>query len=81
VPNTYILGGGVNTWIETFDDQSVRTAEAASVADDTLDHPFEFALGSRHPAAKPDPHAYELEYEPKVELQIQRGPIGSGCGS
>jgi rhodanese-related sulfurtransferase len=81
VPNVYILGGGVNTWVDTFDAQALRAESAASVEDDTLDHLFDAALGSRHPAAKPNPHAYELEYEPKVELQIQRGPIGSGCGS
>lgn len=80
VPNVYILGGGVNEWIATFDvEQSAQYN--GSAPDDALKYDFTAALGSRYPAAEPDPHEFELEYEPKVQLQIKRGPIGSGCGS
>ena len=81
VPNVYILGGGVNAWIETFDDEMSTANYFTPDEADTLAYTFDAALGSRHPASKPNPHAFEFEYEPKVELQIQRGPIGSGCGS
>jgi rhodanese-related sulfurtransferase len=81
VPNVYVLGGGVNTWLQTFDSATNPAENRASNGDDTLDYVFDAALGSRHPAAKPDPHAFDLEYESKVQLQIKRGPLGSGCGS
>ncbi len=82
VPNVYILGGGINGWLDTFADDEFRaTHVVVGAAPDTLRYTFDAALGARHPAAKPDPHAYELEYEPKVQLQIKRGPSGGGCGS
>ena len=82
VPNVYILGGGVNGWIDTFADEEFRATHAIEGApDDTLRYRFEAALGARHPAAEPDPHEFDLEYEAKVQLQIRRGPTGGGCGS
>lgn len=80
VPNVYILGGGVNEWIATFDVEQSAQLDA-DAPDDALKYDFTAALGSRYLAAEPDPHEFELEYESKVELQIKRGPIGSGCGS
>jgi rhodanese-related sulfurtransferase len=83
VPNVYILGGGVNTWIETFNTGEPEIAPTPVAAGkDTLRYSFSAALGSRYQAAEPDPHAFdELEYESRVKLEIPRGPIGSGCGS
>jgi rhodanese-related sulfurtransferase len=83
VPNVYILGGGVNGWIETFaEEEFAETHALASSNPDMLRYDFDAALGARQPAAEPNPYEYdEIEYEPKVELQIKRGPIGSGCGS
>jgi rhodanese-related sulfurtransferase len=83
VPNVYILGGGVNTWIETFNTGDPEIAPTPVAAGkDTLRYSFSAALGSRYKAAEPDPHKFDdLEYEPRVQLQIKRGPIGSGCGS
>jgi rhodanese-related sulfurtransferase len=84
VPNVYILGGGVNTWIETFNtgEPTIQPTPAVTAGKDTLHYSFAAALGSRYQAAEPDPHKFdELEYEPHVELAIPRGPIGSGCGS
>jgi rhodanese-related sulfurtransferase len=82
VPNVYILGGGINGWLETFADEEFRATHAvAGAAPDALRYTFDAALGARDPAAEPDPHAFELEYEPKVQLQIKRGPSGGGCGS
>lgn len=82
VPNVYILGGGVNGWIDTFADEEFRATHAiADAPDDALRYWFEAALGARHPAAEPDPHKFDLDYETKVQLQIRRGPVGGGCGS
>ncbi len=47
---------------------------------DLLSYTFTSAVGSRYGAAEPDPHEYELEYMPKVELELKRGPTSGGCG-
>ena len=41
---------------------------------------FDAAIGSRHPAAEPNPHAFEVEFEPKVKLELKRAPTSGGCG-
>ncbi len=38
------------------------------------------ALGDRFAAAEPNPHVWELEFTPKVKLQIKRDKSGGGCG-
>lgn len=81
VPNVYILEGGVNGWIETFASEEFKTDHPqVQVASDTLAYTFSAALGSRYPVARPDLHAYELEYTPKVELKAKSGPASGGCG-
>jgi len=81
VPNAYILEGGINNWIATFgEDEFSRISQSTST--DSLQYFFETALGSRYPASAPEARAIEgLEFPSKVELQIKRGPIGSGCGA
>jgi len=81
VPNVYILEGGINNWISIFskDDPTIR-GMATSPGDDMLRYTFDSALGDRYTCAAPNPHEWELEYTPKIQLQIQRGPSGSGCG-
>ncbi len=82
VPNAYILEGGVNNWLNVFAEEDFRdTHTVARTATDSLRYKFDAALGARHPAAEPHPTEYNLEFEPKVELQIKAGPLGSGCGS
>lgn len=78
VPNVYILEGGVNNWLTLYGNDLEPRSTASS---DTMRYRFAMASGAQHPAAAPDPHAYELEYESKVVLELKRGPIGSGCGS
>lgn len=81
VPNAYILEGGVNGWLTTFAEEEFRnTHSVARTATDSLRYEFDAALGARHPAAKPHPSEFNLEYESKVVLQIKAGPLGSGCG-
>jgi rhodanese-related sulfurtransferase len=81
VPNVYILGGGLNGWLEIFGDTVFREDHPAQAAgEDELGYRFTVALGDRYLAASPDPEEYELEFEPKVTLSTRRGPSGGGCG-
>jgi rhodanese-related sulfurtransferase len=81
VPNVYILEGGINNWITTFaDTEFVTESQIVDHPDDTLAFSFPSALGSRYAAADPNVEAFELEYEEKIKLQINRGPSGGGCG-
>ena len=81
VPNVYILEGGVNGWLDTFSEAEFRTTyKLASYPTDSLGYRFDAALGSRYPAADPNPDVFELEYTPVVELKSKRGPTSGGCG-
>jgi hypothetical protein len=81
IPNAYILEGGVNSWIETFEGEKEGIQPTqAPVADDEIRYSFPAALGSRYESASPDPHEWELEFIPKVQLQLQRDKSGGGCG-
>jgi hypothetical protein len=37
-------------------------------------------MGSRYAAAEPDPEAQELEYTPKIKMEVKRAPTSGGCG-
>jgi rhodanese-related sulfurtransferase len=81
LPNVYVLEGGVNNWIRTFSDETF--AQERLLSDRGNDQPayrFDTAIGARHPAAEPNPRAYEIEFEPKVKLQLKRAAEGGGCG-
>ncbi len=79
--NVYILNGGVNNWIRTFSDPEFQQEHRLShQGDDTPDYRFDAALGSRDPAAEPNPEAQEIEFEPKVKLEFKRAAEGGGCG-
>ncbi len=81
VPNVYILEGGINYWLYLFDDGIGDYDPALFTAgDDSLRHPFDAALGDRLPAARPNTHSVDLKFEPKVKLELKRGPSGGGCG-
>lgn len=80
VPNVYILEGGINNWIATFGDEDLTKRFNSGAGADQLCYIFDAALGGRYAAAGPDPAAYELEYTPKVKLDIKRGPTSGGCG-
>jgi rhodanese-related sulfurtransferase len=83
VPNSYILEGGINGWLATFaaDEPSIQplTSQQALAAD-SLRYSFPAALGDRYDAAAPNPHVWELEYLPKVQLERKRDKSGGGCG-
>lgn len=80
VPNVYILEGGINNWIAMFGDDDLTARLNNGAGDDQLCYIFDKAVGSRYDAAFPNPEAYELEYTPKVELKVKRGPTSGGCG-
>jgi hypothetical protein len=68
VPNLYILDGGVDAWLEQF-----MPADSGALLPGQ-------ALGSRHPAADPNPRLFTGTFEPKVKMEIKRAPAGGGCG-
>ncbi len=80
VPNVYILEGGINNWLATFAQEDNRIRPVASSPEDTLRYEFAAALGSAFAASDPHVSEYNLEYIPKIELEMKRGPTSGGCG-
>ncbi|HSN78442.1 MAG TPA: rhodanese-like domain-containing protein [Anaerolineae bacterium] len=81
VPNIYILEGGINEWLATFGQDEGDIVQVSNPAgDDSLCYAFPAALGDRFAAADPSPHAWELEFIPKIKLEIKRDKSGGGCG-
>lgn len=81
VPNAYILEGGLNHWLETYASADPALPPATpSPGDDRLRYDFALALGAQSPAATPDPHEFAVDYTPKIQLKLKRGPSGGGCG-
>jgi hypothetical protein len=81
VPNVYILEGGVNNWIAFFgkDDPQIKPIDI--LGDDALRFLFPAALGDRYACANPSPIEFEnLQYTPKIKLQMKRDKSGGGCG-
>jgi rhodanese-related sulfurtransferase len=83
VPNVYILEGGINYWLDIFGHEgheNCLTERVSNTDDEELRHIFNAAIGSRHAAADPDLEAAELEYTPKVKIEIKKATGGGGCG-
>lgn len=81
VPNVYILEGGINYWLQIFASHDPEiTPTPIPPGQDILIYDFPAALGSRYMAAFPNPHEWEIEYTPKIKLQIRRDKSGGGCG-
>jgi hypothetical protein len=83
VPNVYILGGGINGWLDTFAgsfEQGFCAGKLPAAKEDELRYNFTAALGSGCPAAFPDEEDFELDYEEKIILQLKRAPSSGGCG-
>jgi len=82
VANVYILEGGLNNWIAFFgaNDPKIE-GKVASPANDQLQYIFPAALGDRYECSNPNPIEFEeLEFEPKIQLQLKRDKSGGGCG-
>ena len=82
IPNVYILEGGINNWIATFgsNEPSIELLTSEQIENDKLRYMFNSAIGNRYECADPNPHDFELEFEPKIKLQIKRDKSGGGCG-
>ena len=81
VPNIYILEGGINGWLDTYAAGSFDEEDlVVSRQEDQLAYRFKAATGERHYAAEPTPDFLNLEYEPKVILELKRAPTSGGCG-
>ncbi len=88
VANVYILEGGINNWLATYNiaEPEADTAVAelpiptpianATLNDDTLHYDFPAALGAKYAAAAPNPHEFEIEFTPKVVLQMKQAAGG-----
>jgi rhodanese-related sulfurtransferase len=84
VPNVYVLEGGLNGWLDLFESEEAHAREELELASveppGTLEHRFEYALGSDQRVANPDLlRDHGLEYESRVKLQ-SRKKLGGGCG-
>ena len=80
VPNVYILEGGVNNWIAFFG-QDEGLEQTSSYGPDEPGYIFPAALGSRYESCDPDPIQFEeLEFKPKIKLELKRDKSGGGCG-
>ena len=81
VPNVYILEGGVNNWLGIFAAEDPEIQQTSTPAgQEQLCFSFPAALGSRYLAASPSLHEWELEYTPKIQLELKRDKSGGGCG-
>jgi rhodanese-related sulfurtransferase len=79
--NVYILEGGINYWLDVFGENGHHNAKLNLISGENMTHSFDAALGDHHPASYPDAELmYEIEYTPKVKLEIKQGPSGGGCG-
>jgi hypothetical protein len=77
----YILEGGINNWISVFGQDEDGIRPLPSTTNETLRYIFPSALGDRYECANPSPlMEWELEYAPKVQLQLKRDKSGGGCG-
>ena len=84
VPNVYNLEGGINLWLETFSteyEEGFCAGEKDFFVDEELRFEFTAALGASCPAAYPEPEHFEdIEYAPKIKMELKRAPSGGGCG-
>lgn len=79
VINLYLLDGGVNEWLHRFG-HDMPVLPAKQFSDDQSAWVFPLSLGDRWAAALPDPSHFDLQFEPKIELELKRGPVAGGCG-
>ena len=77
----YILEGGINNWIAVFGEDEDGITPLGTAIVDAFRYAFNAALGDRYACADPNPLAeWEIEYEPKIQLQLKRDKSGGGCG-
>jgi hypothetical protein len=81
IPNVYILEEGINGWLKTFAEGDPKIIQTSiTPGNDRLCYEFPAALGNRYEASFPNPHEWELEFIPKIKLELKRDKSGGGCG-
>ena len=80
VPNTYILDGGINNWLNIFGHEGHEDCPATeSGNNENFVHVFPSALGDRNKSSAPMlEHFKEIHFQPKVKIQKQSKKQG-GC--
>ena len=83
VRQAYLLGGGLNLWLDVF--RAGRTdavpAVGVSAGAERLRHDFDAALGQRWPWSRPPAEAAaQRPFTPRVQVQRARRGEGGGCG-
>ncbi len=80
VANLYILAGGINAWIERYAKPDQKKP-IANCKNDQLGFRLPSSLGSRHPAADPEPsHGPPEKFEKKVKSLGGGKRKAGGCG-
>lgn len=83
ISRVYVLAGGVNRWLDIYREGQSQAPgpEVTANGDDRFRHKFDMALGSRHPASRPDlktaPHRAVAT---KVQAVKPVRSVGGGCG-
>ncbi len=81
VPNVYILEGGINNWITVFGETDPEIQPVSTSVEEQIRFIFPAALGDRYECADPSPIENEnIEFTPKIQLQLKRDKSGGGCG-
>ena len=80
--NAYLLGGGINFWLDVYRDGQLGAAlPARGTGDDTLRQRFSTALGAGQPATHPDPlHPLKRACTAKVKAAAAAERPSGGCG-
>ncbi|MDW8226917.1 MAG: YeeE/YedE thiosulfate transporter family protein [Anaerolineales bacterium] len=81
IKNVYILEGGINNWIAFFGKDDPDIIPRPHAESEQLRYTFPGALGARYRSSYPSPLKYEeLEFEPRIQLELKRDKSGGGCG-
>jgi rhodanese-related sulfurtransferase len=81
IKNVYILEGGINNWIAFFGKDDPEIKPRANAGPEQMRYTFPAALGARYQSSYPSPIKYEeLEFEPRIQLELKRDKSGGGCG-
>lgn len=78
VTNVYLLENGINGWLAHYGEEMPILEQEHEP--DGLAFLFPVALGDRWEASQPEPLHSPVEFEPKIKLELPRGPIAGGCG-
>jgi len=78
VSNVYLLEDGINGWLHRFGEGMPILAQ--DHGPDGLGWVFPMALGSGWEGAYPDPSHFDIQFTPKIKLELKRGPTAGGCG-